>query len=313
MSDSQGTLPPGRISRERKRRMVPYLLIAPVILYYTLFWLFPVLQAIGGSFMSAPLSQNGRITLNNYIVLFKDPVFYQALFNTAFIVLVSVSLEFLLAFGLALLINMKFRGSGFFLFLALIPMSLPAVAVGAMWNSGLATYGWLNSFLIRLGLIDGASKFIFLGGSNLQRMILIILVDAWQVIPSMMVILLSGMQSLKPELFEAGYVFGGNKLQVLRKITIPLMKPTITTAMILRIIAAIQIWLIIVMIFGFNRLPVLLEQIVLNVDQYTGSEEFFRKGLALSVIVAMIVSIVSFIYLKASGALDDNDSRGGGS
>ncbi|MDC7234433.1 MAG: sugar ABC transporter permease, partial [Spirochaetales bacterium] len=263
----------------------------------------------GGSFLSAPRSKDGVLTLQNYVVLFKDPVFYQALFNTAFIVLISVSLEFILAFGLALLINMKFRGSGFFLFIALIPMSLPAVAVGAMWNSGLATYGWLNSFLIRLNIIDAADKIIFLGGNNIQRMLLIIIVDAWQVIPFMMVILLSGMQSLKPELFEAGYVFGGSKIQVLRKITIPLMKQTITTAMILRIIAAIQIWLIIVMIFGFNRLPVLLEQIVLNVDQYSGSDEFFRKGMALSVIVAIIVSVASFVYLKASGAFDDPEEQ----
>jgi multiple sugar transport system permease protein len=87
------------------------------------------------------------------------------------------------------------------------------------------------------------------------------------------------------------------------------MKQTITTAMILRIIAAIQIWLIIVMIFGFNRLPVLLEQIVLNVDQYAGADEFFRKGMALSVIVSIIVSGVSFIYLKASGAFDKPEGQ----
>lgn len=297
------------VDREGKKPITPYLLIAPVIIYYAAFWLLPVLQAMGGSFLSAPRSQGGTLTFQNYIVLFKDPVFYKALFNTAFIVLISVSLEFILAFGLALLINMKFKGSGFFLFLAMIPMALPAVAVGAMWNSGLATYGWLNSFLIRMNIIDAADKIIFLAGSNLQRMFLIIIVDAWQVIPFMMVILLSGMQSLKPELFEAGYVFGGNKLHVLRKITIPLMRQTITTAMILRIIAAIQIWLIIVMLFGFNRLPVLLEQIVLNVDQYAGADEFFRKGMALSVIVSIIVSGVSFIYLKASGAFDDPEGQ----
>jgi len=297
-----------RMTREQKKRMVPYLLIAPVILYYTLFWLFPVINAVVGSFLTADPAAGGHFTLRNYKVLFSDPVFYQALFNTTFIVLVSVTLEFVLAFALALMINIKFKGASFILFIAIIPMALPAVAVGAMWNSGLATYGWLNSFLIRLGLITDAGKIIFLGGSHFTRMILIILVDAWQVIPFMMVILLSGMQGLRTEMFEAGYVFGGSKLQVLRKITIPLMKPTITTAMILRIIAAIQIWLIIVMLFGFNRLPVLLEQIVVNVEQYL-AEEFFRKAMALSVIVALIVSLVSFAYLKVSGALD---SAGGG-
>jgi len=133
-------------------------------------------------------------------------------------------------------------------------------------------------------------------------MILIILIDAWQVIPFMMVILLAGLQGLDRETREAGYVFGASRLQVLRKITIPMLKPTITTAVILRIISALQIWLIIVMIFGFNRIPVLLEQVVLNVDQL-GSPYFFRLGMALSVIVAVLVSIVSFLYLKLSGSL----------
>ena len=300
----------GSLSREQKDRIVPYILIAPVLIYYAVFWLFPVIRAIGGSFMSASAAEGGVFTFDNYIRLFKDPVFYQALFNTAFIVLISVTLEFLLAFGLALLINMKFHGSGLFLFLALIPMSLPAVAVGAIWQSGLSTYGWLNSFLIRVGIIDLTEKFIFLGGGHFGKMILIIIVDAWQVIPSVMVILLSGMQGLQPEMLEAGYVFGGNRFQVLRKVTVPLLRPTITTAMILRIIAAIQIWLIIVMLFGYNRLPVLLEQIVLNVDQYGGADEFFRKGMALSVIVSLIVSCVSFLYLKVSGAFDEPAGKG---
>ena len=211
----------GPLSREQKKRIAPYILIAPVLIYYAAFWLFPVLRAIGGSFMSAPAGEGGIFTFENYVRLFRDPKFYQALFNTAFIVLVSVTFEFLLAFGLALLINMKFHGSSFFLFLALIPMSLPAVAVGAIWQSGLSTYGWLNSFLIRVGIIDMTEKIIFLGGGQFGKMMLIIIVDAWQVIPSVMVILLSGMQGLQPEMLEAGYVFGGNKWKVLRKITIP--------------------------------------------------------------------------------------------
>lgn len=297
-----------RFDRETRGKITPYLLIAPVIIYYIIFWLFPVINAVGGSFLTTSLDKGGIFTFANYKAVFKDPLFWQAIVNTTIIVVISVTLEFFLAFGLALLINVKFRGSGIFLFLAIIPMSLPAVAVGAMWNSGLATYGWLNSFLIRIGMIDPSNKILFLAGSHFSRMILIILVDAWQVIPFMMIILLSGMQGLRPEMSEAGLVFGGNRWQVLRKITVPMLKQTIITAMILRIIAAIQIWLIIVMIFGFNRLPVLMEQIVVNIDQYM-AEEFFRKGMALSVIVAVLVSGVSLIYLKVSGAFDDATSK----
>lgn len=292
------------LSRDTRKKMVPYLLIAPVIIYYIMFWLFPVINAVVESFKDV----NGVWTLGNYIHIFKDPVFYTALFNTAFLVIFSVTVEFVLAFGLALLINTKFRGSSLFLFLAMIPMALPAVAVGAMWSSGLATRGWLNSFLMTFGIVDDASKILFLAGGKMSTLWLIIIIDAWTVIPFVMIILLAGLQGIGADVREAGAVFGGTKFQILRKITIPMLKPTITTAMILRIISAIQIWLIIVMLFGFNRLPVLLEQVVLNYDEL-GAEFFERIGLALSVLVAIIVSITAIFYLKVSGSFEKREKE----
>ncbi len=284
--------------------MVPYLLIAPVIIYYFIFWLFPVLKAIIESFRDV----DGIWTFGNYIHIFKDPMFYSALSNTAFLVIFSVTIEFILAFGLALLINTKFKGSSLFLFLAMIPMALPAVAVGAMWSSGLATRGWLNSFLMHVGIINDAGKILFLAGGKMATLWLIIIIDAWTVIPFVMIILLAGLQGVGADVREAGAIFGGTKFQVLRKITIPMLRPTITTAMILRIISAIQIWLIIVMLFGFNRLPTLLEQVVLDYDQL-GAEYFERIGLALSVIVAIIVSIVAILYLKVSGSFERGEQK----
>lgn len=289
-------------SPETRERVVPYLLIAPAIVYYIVFWLYPVANSVVTSFRAV----SGEFSLVNYRYIFTDPTFYRALLNTAFIVIVSVTLEFILAFGLALLINTKFTGSGIFLFLAIIPMALPAVAVGAIWSSGFATYGWVNSLLHHLGFIEETAKIPFLAASPFESMILIIIIDAWQVIPFMMIILLAGMQNLKEEMKEAGYIFGGSRLTVLRKITVPLLRPTITTAVILRIIAAIQIWLIIVMLFGFQRLPVLLEELVYFTDQAEG-EAFFRIGLAYSVLVAFVISIVAVIYLKVSGAFAEEE------
>jgi multiple sugar transport system permease protein len=223
--------------------------------------------------------------------------------NTAIIVIFSVALEFIVAFGLALLINTKFKGVGIFLFLAMIPMALPPVAVGAMWSSGFATYGWLNSFLYTIGLIAKTGKITFLADAS---MTLIIIVDAWQVIPFMMIILLAGMQNLNKEFLEAGYIFGASKFTVLRKLTIPLLKSTITTAMILRIISAIQIWLIIVMIYGYRRLPVLVEELVYFKRELRGPKAF-QIATAYSVLIAIIVSAMAILYLKVSGAFKDED------
>jgi multiple sugar transport system permease protein len=290
---------------ERRKRLIPYILITPVILYYAAFWLYPVLDAINTSFRDV----SGAYSLANYRYIFTDPTFYRALFNTFFIVVVSVTLEFVVAFGIALLINTKFHGSGIFLFIAIIPMALPAVAVGAIWTSGFATYGWMNSFLYYLGIIEEGGKIAFLAAGEFQSMLLIIVIDAWQVIPFMMIILLAGMQNLNEEVKEAGYIFGANKLTVLRKITVPLLKPTITTAIILRIISAIQIWLIIVMLYGFQRIPVLLEELVYFTD-VVKSDDFFRIGLAYSVLVAVIVSLVAVVYLKVSGAFEGEEEAG---
>ena len=97
----------------------PYLLVAPVIIYYAIFWLRPVVTLVVGSFTA--LDGSG-FTLENFQMVFNDPSFWPAIRNTTIIVVFSVTLEFIIALILALLINMKFPGSGFFLFIAMIPM-----------------------------------------------------------------------------------------------------------------------------------------------------------------------------------------------
>lgn len=239
--------------------------------------------------------------MGNYLYIFSDPYFIRAVINTGIFVAISVTLEFIVAMVLALLINKKFRGASIFLAIALIPMTLPPVAVGAMWSSAFAQNGWMNSILYKLGLITAEGKIPFLAGTEWQSLMLIIMIDAWQVIPFMMIILLAGLQNLPKESIEAGYIFGASRFTVLRKITMPMMKPSIQTALILRIIAALQVWLIIVMIYGFRRIPVLVEEVVYYNEIVLG---YYRVALAYSVIVSIIVSIVAIIYLKVSGAFE---------
>jgi multiple sugar transport system permease protein len=246
---------------------------------------------------------SGQFTFQNYVMVFTDPDFLPALKNTTIIVVFSVTLEFLAALFLALLINRKFAGSSIFLFVSMVPMALPAVAVGAMWLTGFTAHGWLNSLLFYLGIDE---KIYWLAGSELALLGLIIVIDAWQVIPSVMIILLAGLQNIPPEVEEAGYVFGGDYLTVLRKITIPILRPTIQTAVILRLIAAIQIWLIIVLLMGFSRLPVLVERIVYYHEEVPGLDISFQMASGYTIIVSVIVSIAAIFYLRVSGAFGEN-------
>lgn len=288
----------GKAWKKIAQGAAPYLLVLPVVLYYAAFWLRPVLGSVIASFTDAA----GHFTLQNFALVFREENFIPALRNTAVIVIFSVTLEFLVALFLALLINRKFRGSSLFLFLAMIPMALPAAAAGAMWITGLTAHGWLNSLLRYLGILAEGKKIYWLVGSDAKLLASLIVIDAWQVIPSVMIILLAGLQNISEELKEAGYVFGGDYLHVLRKITLPLLKPTITTAVILRMISAIQIWLIVVVLLGFSRLPVLVERVVFytkEVDQLYIADQM---AAGYTLVVAAIVSLAALAYLQVSGA-----------
>lgn len=289
-------------SKHWAEKLVPYLLILPVVIYYILFWVRPVVDVVIGS-ITDPVTHG--LTLNNFAMVFQDETFWDSFWNTTIIVVISVTLEFFVALALALLINRKFWGSSYFLFFVIIPMALPPVAAAAMWQTGLTPHGWLNSLLIHLGILAEGQKIYWLGSydaSKWQLLLVIILVDAWTVIPSVMIILLAGLQNLPKEAIEAGYVFGGNKLTVLRRITIPMLSSTIQTAVILRLIAAIQIWLIVVLLLGFGRLPVLVERIVYYHEEVPGLDISYQMATGYTVIVSVLVSIAAFFYLYVSGA-----------
>ncbi len=286
-------------------KAVPYLLILPVVLYYGAFWLRPVIVSVIGSFTDA----GGHFTLQNFVMVVNEENFGPAVRNTAVIVIFSVTLEFFAALALALLINRKFTGSGTFLFLAMIPMALPAAAAGAMWVTGLTAHGWLNSLLHYLGILSGSKSIYWLAGSETSLLAVLIIIDAWQVIPSVMIILLAGLQNMPEEMKEAGYVFGGNYITVLRKVTLPMLKPTIQTAVILRLISAIQIWLIVVLLLGFSRLPVLVERVVFYTKEVKGLDISYQMASGYTIIVSLIVSLVALAYLQVSGAFGRNKEQ----
>jgi multiple sugar transport system permease protein len=275
---SELTVPKPRAITWQKylERFFPYLLILPVIIYFIVFWLRPVITLVFQSFTAV----DGGFTLENYYMVLT-----------------------------ALLIKRKFYGSGMFLFLAMIPMAIPAVAVGAIWITGLTAHGWINSLLYYLGIIGLDEKIYWLAAGQAALLAIIIIIDAWQVIPSVMIILLAGLQNIPPETEEAGYVFGGNYFYVLRKITVPLLKPTITTAIILRLISAIQIWLIIVMLLGFSRMPVLVERIVYYAEEVDNLYVSAQMAAGYTIIVSFIVSLAAIAFLFVSGAFKSDEAE----
>lgn len=279
---------------KKLKKWVPYLLLTPALLYYILFWIRPVLRA----FMESVTDLNGSLSWVNFIDVFNDSVFKQAFINSLLFALISVVLSFVLSFMVALLLNKKFKGVKILLFMALVPMALPPTAVAILWKTGFTTYGWVNNILVHWNIIGEPILWLTAEGTN--ALLFLILIDTWTVIPSVMIILLAGLQNLNKEYEEAGYIFGASKWQVIKDIIIPILKPTIITSVILRMIGAIQVWMIAVMMFGYGRVPFLVERIAYYTDVVPMLENSYKMSLTYSVVVTFVVLISVSLYLKVS-------------
>ncbi len=279
----------------------PYMLLLPALLFYLLFWLLPVVMSIFQSFTTV----DGTPTLQNFINMFNESRFMRALINTLVFAVVSLTLQFFLAILLALLINKKFKGSRLFLFFMIIPMALPQAAVGILWNTGLTEAGWLNSLfhvtglqtvLESLGVLDGRTLWTNVTGT--RAVMTIVLIDTWTVLPSVMIIILAGLQNFNRELSEAAQVFGASRGRAVKDIVIPIIKPSIVTALLLRLIAGLQVWLISVMIFGYGRVPYLLERVVYYMSVVARTDANYRMAVSYSVFTLFVILTVAFLFVR---------------
>lgn len=275
--------------------MIPYLLLLPAFIYYAVFWLTPVLSGIVQIFTD----KNGNFNLiENFRLMIQADLFDKAIMNTALFAAVSVIIQYFLALLLAVLLSRKFKGSKLLMFIAMIPMAITPTAVAILWKTGLVKEGWVNTILMSLHLIK--EPIVFLNAEGIAAVFLIILIDTWTVMPSVMIILSAGLQGMQKELKEAAYTFGANKWRIFKDITLPILKPSIITSVILRLIAAIQVWAIAVMVLGYNKAPFLVERIAFYVEIVPGVETSKMLTFTLSFTTTLIVFITTVIYLRFS-------------
>lgn len=280
----------------------PYMLVLPALFFYLLFWAYPVFTAIKEVFTGV----DGGFSFDTITLLFQDDQFFPAVRNTLIFALVSIVIQFFLALGLALLINRNFKGSSIFLFLMMIPMAIPIAAVGIIWDTGLTEFGWVNSILSvtgiqglleGVGILDG--NILWKGATGTQALLFLVIIDTWTVLPSVMIIILAGLQNLNKEYSEAALVFGASRFQSVKHIVVPIIKPTIITSLLLRIISGVQVWLISVMVFDFDTVPFLVERIVYY-TKFFYTDEYFKLSIAYSLFVMMLVMTIATIFLSAN-------------
>jgi multiple sugar transport system permease protein len=288
------------------RKAIPYLLMSPAFIYYALFWLMPVIDGIIEVFTGL----DGTFTLTgNFILMGKSDLFTESVLNTALFAAISVMLQYLIALVLAVFLNIRFKFSGLLMFVAMIPMAITPTAVAILWKIGLFKDGWINSILMDFGIVK--TPFLFMNAENFSALLTIILIDTWTVTPSVMIILSAGLQNIQKELREAAYTFGADKWRIFKDITLPILRPSIMTSIILRLIGAVQVWAIAVMVFGHSRVPFLVERIAFYEDIIPGVPGSAKLAFTYSFTTTIIVFLVTMIYYRINKRARGMD--GGGS
>jgi len=219
---------------------VRYAFVLPAVLGIAVVIAFPLAFSFYISFRNYIVSLGGIgefVGLDNYRYAFTQDLTLSATKNTLVLTFWVVLLEFLIAFGLALLLNrrgLKFKG--IYLSILMIPMFMPPIAVGLIWRLLLhPELGIINYALGALGLPQPA----WLANTRLA-MVTIIMVDIWHETQLLLTILLAGLTALPDEPYEAALVDGANSFQAFRHVTVPLMMPTIVITILIRLIAALK-------------------------------------------------------------------------
>ena len=223
-------------------RKLPWLFIAPALILILAITLYPLLYSLTISFQDFDINRAATETkfvgLDNYINLTKDPLFWNSLKLSVLYVVGSVAGSLILGFGLALLLDRELHGITVLRSLLIIPMVVTPVSIGLTWRMMFSSQiGIINVILSMLGL--PTSLWI---ESTKTALLSVMLVDIWEWTPFMFLIILAGLRSLPVSPFESAMVDGTSAWQRLRYLTIPMLRPVLYVAIILRTVDALRIF-----------------------------------------------------------------------
>jgi multiple sugar transport system permease protein len=279
--------PAGTLAPPRPRKIPPaVLLIAPSVVFMALLLGWPVIQGI----LQAFRDEDG-FTLDFVTRMVQDPYFWPAVRNTLLLIVVMIPLQFAFAIGMALMLRTNPRLHKVHFFVWAIPLALSDLAAGLVWLAIFNDRGYLNSALSLFG-IEGGS---WLAYDNQASMFMCVLIaELWRATSLVLIIVVAGLQGIPKDYDEAAQVFGATFWQRLRHVTLPLLKPSLQVALILRTILAFQTFAVAQALTGQN-FPLVVGE---TYRWYTGLQNP-NVAAALALVILVVSMLTSIFYLRA--------------
>ena len=291
--------------RARSERKLAWMLCAPAVIAMLLVTAYPILYAFVLSLQRVDLrfpDENEFVGLGNYVDVLTSSLWWQDVFNTLFITVISVSIEFALGMGIALLMHRAIFGRGAIRTSVLIPYGIVTVV---------AAFAWYFAFLPDEGFVNDlplvADDFNWFG-ERFTSFAVIIAAEVWKTTPFMALLLLAGLTTIDRGLYEAAKVDGASAIQRFFRITLPLMKPAILVALLFRTLDAFRVFdsIFVMTGGGLNTESVS----ILGYNQLI-SRLNLGLGSAVSVLIFLLVLLIAFLFVRGFGVSTPGREEGG--
>ena len=292
-----------RFSRGFSDYQIKMAFIIPTMVLLIVMNIFPLLWSLYLSFhrykASMPNIPAKFIGVRNYVRLLEDPEVWGYFQTTAYFVIVAVVAQFLIGFGLALLLNREFRYKGLITTLILLPMMLSPVVVGLFWRFIFAsdTSGLVNYFLMPLLKLFNAAPIPWTTNPKIA-MLAVVVVDTWMWSPFMMLISLAGLSAIPKYLYEAADVDRASNWFKFRRITLPLVSPLLLIALLFRTMDAFKMFDIVYVLTREGGPGTATETVSMNLFKVAFRNFNTGKACAMAYILLVIIVALSSIYVK---------------
>ena len=277
--------------RARTEDILPFALLLPSVIYLGLLILIPMIQAL----LLAVQADNGTFTTEFVDRMTGDVNFSDAWRNTLLLLVLIVPLQIVLALAMALLIHSRFKGHSVFLYIYAIPLAISDLAAGILWLSIFTERGYLNTVGQGVGLIQTPP--VYLSFENFGGLLAaIVIAESWRATAIVMVILVAGLQLIPRDYFEAADLFGANRIRRTIHVVLPLLRPSLQSALIIRTIFAFQTFAVVLALAGRN-LP------VIAAEAYNWYANNRNAHLAASYALLLLALTIAFtvVYLRVLG------------
>jgi trehalose/maltose transport system permease protein len=282
---------------ERREHRSGLFFVAPLIAVLLLVAGWPLVRTLYFAFTDAYLDDSANhvlVGMRNFVDVSQDPIWWQAVRNTAVFTGISVAIETVLGLAIALLVHEMIPGRGLVRAAILVPWSIPVVVSTKIWDWMLNDqFGVLNRAIVALGLADHGIAWTANGSLLLG---VVIFIDVWMTTPFMVLLILAGLQILPDEIFEAAEIDGVPWWKRFWSLTLPLLAPTIGVAVLFRVLDALRMFDLAYVLAGANVNAMTIS--IYARDRLINYQEL-GVGSAASTMVFLLIAFVAILIIGA--------------